>query len=217
LSNSGADRDVYLNIAQVYERARRYKDAEAAVHASEILPGQPHDNVMSWFLLGTIYEREKLFDRAEEQFKKVVDLDPTNATALNYYGYMLGDLGQRLDEAEEFVQRALKEEPYNGAYLDSLGWIYYKQNKLADAEASLRKAVEREPHDPQIHAHLGDVYAKLGRTELAAAEWEKSLAEWRRSLPADVETDKIAELEKKVSQTKHRVAQKSSAQDAKPR
>jgi predicted Zn-dependent protease len=124
-------------------------------------------------------------------------------------------LGQRLDEAESLVQRALKQEPFNGAYLDSLGWIYYKENRLTDAEATLRKAVERESHDPEIHAHLGDVYAKLGRTELAAAEWEKSMAEWRRSLPADIETDKIAELEKKLSTTKHRVAQKSSAQDAK--
>jgi tetratricopeptide (TPR) repeat protein len=211
------DREVYLNIAQVYERAKRYKDAEATLHAAEILPGQPRDNEMVWLLLGAVYERQKMFDRAEEQFKKVLELSPSDATALNYYGYMLGDLGQRLDEAEGFVQRALKEEPFNGAYLDSLGWIYYKQNKLADAETTLRKAVERESHDPEIHSHLGDVYLKLGRTELAAAEWEKSMAEWRRSLPADVETDKIAELEKKLSQTKHRVAQKSSAQDAKPR
>jgi len=43
-----------------------------------------------------------------------------NASVLNYYGYMLGDLGQRLDEAADLVQRALKEEPYNGAYLDSM-------------------------------------------------------------------------------------------------
>jgi tetratricopeptide (TPR) repeat protein len=217
LSNTDADREVYLNIAQVYERAKRYKEAEAAVHAAEILPGQPRDNEMVFFLLGAIYERQKLFDKAEEQFKKVLDIDPANGTALNYYGYMLGDLGQRLDEAESFAQRALKQEPYNGAFLDSLGWIYYKQNKLADAEATLRKAAERESHDPMIHSHLGDVYSKLGRTELAAAEWEKSMSEWRRSLPADVETDKIAELEKKLSQTKHRVAQKSSTQDAKPR
>jgi tetratricopeptide (TPR) repeat protein len=217
LSNTDADREVYLNIAQVYERAKRYKEAEAAVHAAEILPGQPRDNEMVFFLLGAIYERQKLFDKAEEQFKKVLDIDPANGTALNYYGYMLGDLGQRLDEAEAFAQRALKEEPYNGAFLDSLGWIYYKQNKLGDAEATLRKAAERESHDPMIHSHLGDVYAKLGRTELAAAEWEKSMFEWRRSLPADVETDKIAELEKKLSQTKHRVAQKSSTQDPKPR
>ena len=80
----------------------------------------------------------------------------------------------------------------------------------------LRKALARERHDPTIHAHLGDVYAKLGRPDLAAAEWEKSLAEWHRSLPAELETDKVAELERKLSQSKHRVAQKSSASDAKP-
>jgi predicted Zn-dependent protease len=110
----------------------------------------------------------------------------------------------------------LKEEPFNGAYLDSMGWIYYKQNKLGEAEATLRKAVERDSHDPTIHSHLGDVYAKLGRNELAASEWEKSLSEWRHALPADVENDKIAEIEKKLGQTKHRVAQKSSVQEAKP-
>jgi tetratricopeptide (TPR) repeat protein len=217
LTSTEADRETYLNIAQVYERGRRYKEAEEAARAAELLPGQPRDNETVWFLLGAIYERQKLFDRAEEQFKKVLAINPANAPVLNYYGYMLGDLGQRLDEAQSFVQQALKEDPYNGAYLDSLGWIYYKQNKLAEAEAALRKAVERDSHDPTIHSHLGDVYAKLGRTELAAAEWEKSMSEWRRSLPADIETDKIAELEKKLSQTRHRVAQKSSNQDAKPR
>jgi predicted Zn-dependent protease len=129
---------------------------------------------------------------------------------------MLGDLGIRLDEAEALVQRALKEEPYNGGYLDSLGWIYFKQNKPADAEAMLHKAVGRESHDPTIHSHLGDVYAKRGRADLAAAEWEKALAEWRRSLPGDMEGDKVAELEKKVSLSKHRVAQKSTATDDKP-
>jgi len=216
LTNSEADREIYLNIAQVYERGKRYKEAEDAAHMAETLPGQPRDNEMVWFLLGAIYERQKFFDRAEEQFKKALAVDPNNATVLNYYGYMLGDLGQRLDEAEALVGRALKQEPYSGAYLDSLGWVYYKQNKLSDAEVTLRKAVDRDSHDPTIHSHLGDVYAKLGRNELAAAEWEKSLSEWRRSLPADIENDKIAELERKVGQTKHRVAQKSAPQDAKP-
>jgi tetratricopeptide (TPR) repeat protein len=216
LTHSNADRDTYLNIAQVYERGRRYKEAEEAARAAEALPGQPKDNEMVWFLLGAIYERQKFFDRAEDEFKKALDVDPKNGPVLNYYGYMLGDRGQRLDEAADLVQRALKEEPFNGAYLDSMGWIYYKQNKLGDAESTLHKALQRDGHDPTIHSHLGDVYAKLGRGELAAAEWEKSLNEWRRSLPADVEHEKIAEIEKKLGQTKHRVAQKSSSQDAKP-
>ncbi len=216
LHGDTGDRDTYLNIAQVYERGRRYKEAEEAAHAAEVLPGQARENEMVWFLLGAIYERQKFFDKAEEQFKKVLSVNPKNAQVLNYYGYMLGDLGIRLDEAEALVQRALKEDPFNGAYLDSLGWIYFKENKLGASESTLRKALERERHDATIHSHLGDLYAKTGRTDLASAEWEKSLAEWRRSLPADLESDKVAELEKKISQSKHRVAQKSTSTEAKP-
>jgi len=216
LHGDAGDRETYLNIAQVYERGRRYKEAEEAARAAEVLPGQARENEMVWFLLGAIYERQKFFDKAEEQFKKVLAVNPKNAPVLNYYGYMLGDLGIRLDEAEALVQQALKEDPFNGAYLDSLGWIYFKENKFGASESTLRKAVERERHDATIHSHLGDLYAKTGRGELAAAEWEKSLVEWRRSLPADMETDKVAELEKKISQSKHRVAQKSTASDAKP-
>jgi tetratricopeptide (TPR) repeat protein len=216
LTKTDADREIYLNIAQVYELGRRYKEAEEAVRSAESISAQGRDNATVWSLLGSIYERQKFFDRAEEQFKKVLAVDPKNSYILNYYGYMLGDLGQRLDEAESLVQRALNEEPFNGAYLDSLGWIYFKQNKLTEAETILHKAVERESHDPTIHSHLGEVYSKLGRNELAAVEWEKSLSEWRRALPAEVETDKIAEIERKLGQVKHRVAQKSLPQDAKP-
>ena len=216
LVGGDGDRDTYLNIAQVFERGRRYKEAEEAARSAEGLPGQPRDNEMVWFLLGAIYERQKFFDRAEEEFKKALAIDPKNAQVLNYYGYMLGDRGIRLNEAEDLVQRALKEDPFNGAYLDSLGWVLFKENRLADAEATLRKAVQRESHDATIHSHLGDVLAKSGRSDLAAAEWEKSLVEWRRSLPADLETDKIAELEKKLSQSRHRVAQKSVPSDNKP-
>jgi predicted negative regulator of RcsB-dependent stress response len=80
----------------------------------------------------------------------------------------------------------------------------------------LRKAVERESHDPTIRSHLGDVYAKQGRMDLATVEWEKSINEWHRSLPADMEEDKLAEVEKKLNQVKHRVAQKTPVADSKP-
>ena len=216
LNKTEADRDTYLNIAQVYERGRRYKEAEEAARAAEVLPGTPRDKEMVWFLLGAIYERQKFYDRAEAEFKKALSANPRNAPVLNYYGYMLGDLGIRLEEAEGLVKRALKEEPFSGAYLDSLGWIYFKQNRLAEAEQTLRKAVERESHDATIRSHLGDVYAKTGRMDLAAGEWEKSLNEWRHSLPADMESDKVAELEKKLSQVKRRIAQKSVPQEPKP-
>ena len=209
------DRETYLNIAQIYERGQRFKEAETAARAAEALPGGPRDKEMAWYMLGAIYERQKLYDRAETEFKKVLDIDPKNDAVLNYYGYMLGDRGIRLDEAEVLVKRALQDDPYNGAYLDSLGWIYFKENKLVEAESTLRKSVQRESHDATIHSHLGDVYAKMGRMEQAAIEWEKSLAEWRRVLPADMEPDRVAELEKKLGQVKHRVAQKNTLPDAK--
>jgi tetratricopeptide (TPR) repeat protein len=214
--NKPADRETYINIAQIYERSHRYKDAEEAARKAESLATDPHENEIAWLLLGAIYEKQMLLDKAEEQFKKVLSVNPKNAEVLNYYGYMLADRGIRLDEAQDMIQRALEQQPYNGAFLDSLGWVYYKQNKIDDALAALRKASERESHDPTIRLHLGDAYAKQGRMDLAATEWEKSLNEWHRSLPGDVETDKVAEVEKKLGQAKHRVAQKAPTPDAKP-
>jgi tetratricopeptide (TPR) repeat protein len=216
LKGGAGDRETYLNYAQIYERSHRFKEAEEAARKAESLAVQPADNELAWLILGAIFERQKQYDKAEEEFKKVIDVNPKNAMVLNYYGYMLADRGIRLDEAHGLIQRALDLEPYNGAYLDSLGWAYYKQNKLDEAELTLRKAVERETHDPTIREHLGDVLAKQGRMELAVAEWEKSLNEWHRALPADLEEDKVAEVEKKLSQNKHRVAQKTPPADAKP-
>ena len=216
LKGGSGDRETYLNLSQIYERGRRYADAEQAAHKAEALTKDPKDNEIAWLMLGAVYERQKQYERAEDEFKKVLDVNPRNAQVLNYYGYMLADRGLRLDEAQDLIQRAVDLEPQNGAYLDSLGWVYFKLNKLEASEAMLRKAVEHEPHDPTIREHLGDVLAKQGRTEQAAAEWEKSLAEWHRSLPADLESDKVAEVEKKLNQVKHRVAQKAPAGDAKP-
>jgi len=216
LKGASPDREAYLSYAQIYERSHRYKDAEQAALKAESLAKQPSDNEIAWLLLGAIYERQKEYDRAEDEFKKALDVNPKNAIVLNYYGYMLAERGIRLDEARDLIQRALDQEPYNGAYLDSLGWTYYKENKLDRAELTLRKALERESHDPTIREHLGDVLAKQGRMELAVAEWEKSLTEWHRSLPADLEEDKVAEVEKKLNDYKHRVAQKTPATDAKP-
>ena len=216
LDETATDREVYLNLAQVYLWGRRYEEAEGAVRSAEGLPGKPGANKTAWFMMGAIFERQKMYDKAETLFKKVLAVDPEDAPTLNYYGYMLGDLGQRLDEAQAMVEKALKSDPYNGAYLDSLGWIYYKQNKLPEAEAMLQKAIVRDSHDPTILAHLGDIYAKMGRADLASAEWEKSLEEWKHALPADVESDKIAETARKVNQSKHRVAQKAAMDNSKP-
>jgi Tfp pilus assembly protein PilF len=146
----------------------------------------------------------------------VLNVNPRNASTLNYYGYMLADRGIRLEEAASLIKRALADDPNNAAYQDSLGWAYFKQDKLDDAEALLRQAITRESHDPTILSHLGDVYAKMGKDSLAETQWQKSVDEWHRVLPAEFEPAKMAEVEQKISALKRRLAQQKTPSDPKP-
>lgn len=216
LDGSDGDREVHLTMAQVYERTRRYADAETAAKRAELLSADAAAKEVAWFLLGAIYERWHKYDQAEEYFKKVLELNASNANALNYYGYMLAERGVRLEEAVAMVKRALAEEPHNGAYLDSLGWAYYKLNRLSDAEEYLRRATERSSHDPTIRDHLGDVLARMGRYEEANQQWDRALAEWKRSSPAEYEAEKVASVEKKLRDSKSRLAQQKAATASKP-
>jgi tetratricopeptide (TPR) repeat protein len=211
--NPEDDLEIQLDLAQVYQEARKYTDAEQAVHAAEPMATKPAEKELIGFLMGGIFERQKKYDQAETEFKTVLAMNPNDAATLNYYGYMLADRDIRLDEATKFVQRALAEDPNNPAYLDSLGWAYYKQNKLQEAEQWLRKAVNFDSHDPTILGHLADVYFKSGKTDLAAADWQKSLDEWHHAFPADVEPDKIADTEQKLADLKRHVAQHQTSND----
>ena len=211
LTRSPADLEIHVNVAQVYLENRRYADAEEAIRSAEELGTQPAARETTGFLRGSLYERQQQFEQAESAFEGVLALNPRNAAVLNYFGYMLAEREVRLDEAVALIGRALAEEPANASYLDSLGWAYFKQNRLAEAETYLRRAVNRSAHNPEILAHLGDVLAESGREELAAAQWERALAEWRRALPAEREPEKIAELEQKLSRLKNRLAQQGPA------
>jgi tetratricopeptide (TPR) repeat protein len=216
LRGDTSDRDLQITLAQIYERARLYAQAEEAIRKAERMGRSPAENEVVWFLLGAIFERQKKFAEAEEQFRKVLETNPRNAQALNYYGYMLADRGVRLDEAVALVKRALDEEPNNGSYLDSLGWAYFKQNRLADAEEYLLRAVERAGQQPVIRDHLAELYAHTGRIEQAAAEWQRALEEWQRLLPADRDPELVAAVEKKLEDVKKRLARKNAA-EPKPR
>jgi tetratricopeptide (TPR) repeat protein len=216
LQGNESDQEVYLNIAQVQQRGRKYAEAERAAEKAEQLAQESSGKESAWFMLGSIYERQKKFDLAEQQFRKVLAVNPNNAPVLNYYGYMLADRGIRLDEAISMIQRAVQQEPANGAYLDSLGWVYFKLNKLTQAEQSLRKAAGRESHDPTILGHLGDVYLKLGQSERAAELLERSLAEWQKALPADYDAERAGDTEGKLKTLRRRLAQKSIPETVKP-
>lgn len=211
LDGSAADREVYLDIAQVNLRGHRYADAARAANTAESMAKIPKQQAAAWFLMGAIYERQKKYAPAEKEFRKVLAVDPSDAQALNYYGYMLAEQGIRLEEAARLVKQALAIDSNNSAYLDSLGWVYFKQNRLADARDFLLKAIARSPDDPTILGHLGDVYQGLGQTDLALTTWEKALAEWHRVVPADYEPNLVRAIQQKVAEAKRRSARKKHA------
>jgi tetratricopeptide (TPR) repeat protein len=128
------------------------------------------------YVLAQVLEAKKDFDGAERALRDILQRDPADATALNYLGYMLAEGGHRLDEAVELVQRALKIEPGNPSFLDSLGWAYYQQGKLDLADAPLSEAASKMPNNSVIQDHLGDLRFKQRRYADAAAAWERSLS-----------------------------------------
>jgi tetratricopeptide (TPR) repeat protein len=106
----------------------------------------------------------------------VLARDPLDANALNSLGYMFAERRQKLDEAVDLVQRALKIEPGNPSFLDSLGWAYMRQGRLELADAPLTTAAAGLPQNSVIQDHLGDLRLEQGRYAEAAAAWERALA-----------------------------------------
>src|SRR6266568_6220658 len=198
LDNSSKDREVWLSIGQMYTRIHRWKDAEDALNRAGAFTAKKEENINLLFLKGSLAERQKHFEPAEQFFRQALELDPSNSMVLNYLGYMLADKGIRLPEALKMNRRAVQLEPMNGAYLDSLGWAYYKLGQYELAEENLRQAVERDQTDPTVHDHLGDLYEKTGRIRLAAAQWELSLAEFQKTPSTDMEPGDVAKVQHKL-------------------
>lgn len=103
-------------------------------------------------------------------------LAPTNATLQNNLGYTLLDNGGDLKEAASLIEAAVKQEPNNGSFMDSLGWLRFKQGNLADAETQLRHAADLRPYSADVRQHLGEVLLKLGKRAEAITQWERALA-----------------------------------------
>jgi tetratricopeptide (TPR) repeat protein len=161
-----------------------------------------------YFMRGAMLERQKKYDQAEAEFRKVLAIDANNDNALNYLGYMLADRNVRLDEAYEMIKKAVDIRPDSGAYLDSLGWVNYRQGKFADAEGFLVRALQKQP-DPTVHDHLGDVYAKLGKTKEAVAQWQASLKEFQKGPPSDNDPDEVAKVTKKLDDAQAKLSRES--------
>ena len=210
------DRETWVTLAQIYEKAKRYEDMAKAIDEADKLSADSEDKESIAFMRGAMYEKRKDFDAAEREFRKVMAMNPKNASALNYLGYMLADRNLRLNEALDLIRKAVDIDPNNGAYLDSLGWVYFRMGDLEQAENYLRAAIERFSKDPTVHDHLGDVLATRGNLKDAVVHWQKSLAEWENASPTDADPVEIAKVHKKLESAKVRLARESKADGPRP-
>ncbi len=147
---------------QVLQAAERWSDAEreSAVARQRF----PEDRDIL-FAQGASLERLDRFDEAEEAFLKLIESDPDDANAANYLGYLWADRSVRLEEALDLVSGAVEADPENPAYLDSLGWVYYRLGAIDQAEFWLRRAVELSEEDGTLLAHLGEILVAGGEIE----------------------------------------------------
>jgi tetratricopeptide (TPR) repeat protein len=215
LKGGPEDRDVHLRLAIIYTRAKRWSDAEQSLAKAEQLSGKPDDKAYVSFLRGDLYQRQKMFDQADTEFRKVLAVtpptDPQAAATLNYLGYMNADRGVKLEESLNYIKQALTFEPNNGAYLDSLGWAYFKLGKYDLAEENLNKAAVHMGSDPTVQEHLGDLYQKTGRLKLAASHWDRAVQEWNKTVPAEQDSEAFAKVQQKLDAAKVRLAKEDSS------
>lgn len=175
----------YLFISNLYTQANRGKEAiEAANQAFGVARGAERKQIAR-LTLATAQQMSGDIKGAEATLRDLLKETPGNPIAMNNLGYFLLERNERIEEAFDLIQRAVKIDPTNPSYLDSLGWAYFKLGKLPEAEKYLKEALRHDSSSGTINEHLGDVYQKQGKTDLAKAAWARAVTLF--SDAADVE------------------------------
>lgn len=167
-SNERERAQLIIGEAQLLRDAGRYVDAYAVLEGG--LAAQPEQPDI---LYETALAAEKIGkpDVLEHDLRLLIKLKPDNAHAYNALGYSLADRGERLDEAQQLIDKALALSPDDPFILDSKGWVLYRKGDPAGALEVLRKALAIRA-DPEIAAHVGEVLWVLGRRDEAVKAWD---------------------------------------------
>ena len=200
-------------LALALSHAKRHEESLTAFAQAQADAENRNEELLNayfYFTYGAAAEQAGKLDKAAELLKQSIELDPSSSwaghpgTAYNYLGYMWADRGERLDEAGNLIKKAVELDPENGAYLDSLGWFYFKRGESEKALKELLRAQENilredKRDDATVLDHIADTYSKLGKTPEALSYWQKALAleQEDKSL--------IAKIKEKIDAAKQKV------------
>ncbi len=167
-------------LGMAFNEEKDYTNALQHFTAAEIMARNGDTNLLSdgfYFQLGATYERTGDYSQAEKYFQQSLQLAPNSPETLNYLGYMWADHDQKLDQARDYIAKALKTDPKSAAFLDSMAWVLFKLHQPKPALDYALKAVQySEEEDATLYDHLGDIYSALGQKDKARQFWQKSLS-----------------------------------------
>lgn len=133
------------------------------------------DDLNTIVSLAAVYDKLNSWNKSDSLYESALREYPENALLLNNYSYSLTERGIQLDRALKMVKKALEKEPDNSAYLDTIGWIYFKIGDYQLALKYIKQATDSDDASSEVIEHLGDIYMKLGKPEEARRSWEKAL------------------------------------------
>lgn len=194
----------YFLLCQIYRNQRKIEEAIAVVENMKLIPLDKETTRDVHFLLANLYYEGQRLDRAEEELRMTLKLDPDFHEANNFLGYLFIEDNRNLDEAIRLVNKALKAQPQNGAYLDSLGWAYYKKAQEVGKEDYLIMALQKLleaiqfMEEPDIYEHIGDVHYSLGNWDGAVTFWEKAQALYKKTFGHGVQVMNITRKLEKI-------------------
>nr|WP_256474121.1 tetratricopeptide repeat protein [Lutimaribacter sp. EGI FJ00013] len=184
---------VHMTLGDLMRQTKDYEAAAEAYTAAIDLFDDPE--TQQWFLFyarAISHERLDLWDKAEADFRRALELNPEQPQVLNYLGYSLVEKQEKLDEALDMIERAVAARPDSGYIVDSLGWVLYRLGRYDEAVDHMEHATELMPTDPVVNDHLGDVYWAVGRKLEARFQWRRALSFYGTSDSSDdVDPDRI--------------------------
>ncbi len=165
--------DAWVTLGNLHRNMEAYGKAVESYNAALAIVAVPmHEHWTVFYYRGIAFERLKMWDKSESDFRKALALSPEEPSVLNYLGYSLIDKNLKLEEALGMVKRAVELRPNDGYIVDSLGWAYFQMGSYEEAVVHMERAVDLKPGDPIIAQHLGDAYWRVGRRLEAKFQWQ---------------------------------------------
>ncbi len=158
-----------------YFLQEQHNEAAEWLKAAADAPSRPEFRSIILGTLGDTYASLDEWEAADQAYEEAITLDPDNDVALNNYAYYLSERDLRLEEARDMAIRALELNPENAAFLDTMGWIYFKMGDYEKAYEYIRASIDTGDASAEVMEHMGDVYDKMGEPDRAHYWWQKAL------------------------------------------